>query len=64
VRIYLERWGAFNYMISLGTPNDGSFNWTIPPGTDTGNGFKVKVRAQPGLVTDESNQFFQINPTP
>lgn len=64
VRIYLERWGSFNYMISPGTPNDGSFNWTIPPGADTGNGFKVRVRAQPGLVSDESNQFFRINPAP
>jgi len=62
VRIYLERWNSFDTMVSLGTPNDGSFNWTIPPGTTTGNGFKIKIRDIPGSVSDTSNQFFTVNP--
>jgi len=65
VRIILRRNGALFRMINDNTPNDGSYDWTIPADIPEGS-YVIRVRTNPGQyagVGGDSN-LFHIKPPP
>jgi len=46
--------------LAASTPNDGSWDWTIPGNQALGNQFKVKISTLDDSVSDISDEFFTI----
>jgi hypothetical protein len=47
--------------LASGTPNDGSFSWTIPSGLATGNDYKIRITSTTNpAISDTSNSNFTI----
>ena len=63
VNIYYTGDNGISYQqIILSTPNDGSFDWTVP---DAPSGWcRVKIIETGGSVVDESDGMFTITPAP
>jgi hypothetical protein len=61
VRIELWRNGNFVQTIHSGTANSGSVSWSVDPGLDPGNGYRVRVVSESiPAVYDESDASFSL----
>ena len=60
VRIQLYKGSTLVRTISPGTPNDGSFGWSIPLTQTIGNDYKIKISSTTASYNDWSNSNFRI----
>jgi len=65
VGIQLFKGGVRKAMISARTPNDGAFDWTVPPTLPVGSDYKIKVSwlGNPTVINAWSDQFPVVAPT-
>ncbi len=65
VRIQLWKGWSLDSTITTGTPNDGSFVWTVPTGTALGSDYLIRVsETGTGWTPDFSNNPFEIVAAP
>jgi hypothetical protein len=57
VKILLYKGTKLNSTISTDTPNDGSFDWTIPANQVLATTYKIRIVTLDGLVTADSGTF-------
>ncbi len=57
VNIYLYLDGVFQSNVVLGTPNDGSYSWTLGSGLSSSSRYMVRVETADSQVRDDSNVF-------
>ncbi len=57
VKIQLYRGTTKVLDISAGTPNDGSFPWSIPASLAAGTNYKIRITTADGYVSDDSALF-------
>ena len=57
VRIELFKGGVKALDIAASTPNDGSYDWTVPATLADGGNYAVRVTTVDGAVTDDSGLF-------
>lgn len=63
VKVELLKSGAVNNVISLSTPNDGKYDWSIPSIQTPGVDYKVKITSTSNQAySDTSNNNFAISP--
>jgi hypothetical protein len=61
VTLELFKGGVLNSILTASTPNDGSFDWTIPSGQESGSDYTVRVRSvDVPALTDESTASFTL----
>lgn len=59
------RRGSTTTAITVGTSNDGAYNWTIPPTYATGTDYRIEISsATTPSIVDTSNSTFTIQPLP
>ena len=61
----LARKGTGAGVIAASTPNDGTFDWTVPTAFPTGNNFVLEISSvdNPGIL-DQSDNFFTVATEP
>jgi len=65
VKIELFKGGALHTTITAGTPNNGSYSWTIPSGITIGNDYKVRITSvESSTKSHESLSNFTITTDP
>jgi hypothetical protein len=57
VKILLYKGTKLNSTLSTDTPNDGSFDWTIPANQVLATTYKIRIATVDGLVTADSGTF-------
>ncbi len=57
VKIQLIKGTTVNSTLTTSTPNDGSYDWTIPANQTTGTNYKIRIITVDGLVTGNSGTF-------
>lgn len=60
VKIELWKSGVLKNTINSYTPNDGSYNWTIPTSLPYGIDYKIKIKSTSTIYSDMSNNNFKI----
>ncbi len=65
VKIELWKAGALHSVIASSTPNDGSYDWTVPANLPVGSDYRVRVSlASDPAVLDSSNADFTVGNDP
>lgn len=63
VKIQLYKGGILSNNISSYTPNNGSYNWTIPLSLESGNDYKIRITSTSNVIyKDDSDNNFAIGP--
>jgi peptidoglycan/xylan/chitin deacetylase (PgdA/CDA1 family) len=61
VKLEVLKAGVVVQTLSAGTPNDGSFSWTIPAGLSTGTDYRIRITSTTNTaIKDTSNSNFTI----